>query len=344
MWMERPYISDKGRSARADLLLAPIQKAGATNDLIYSWLDKFDCEKESFEDERLLYVAATRTKKFLHLLGNTVLTSDIDGSDELKPPLGRSLLSKLWRVVQPIFVEAASQEKFPNRRKEIKGEGEHSIDQVLHRLATGWVFPSAPPSVKWRPPQDSLRTQEIEFSWAGETARHIGSVVHRWLQNIAEDEVKGWDAVRIEGLRNTFKKNLIVCGMSGSDNDMEFAVARITTALINTINDKRGQWLLGPQQNSQNELHMTTIINGELISLVIDRTFCGIDGHRWIVDYKTSSHEGTDVEFFLDREQERYRTQLNRYAKSMHETNGKPIKLGLYFPLLNGWREWLNGE
>ena len=134
--------------------------------------------------------------------------------------------------------------------------------------------------MKWRPPQDSLRTQEIEFSWAGETARHIGSVVHRWLQNIAEDEVKGWDAVRIEGLRNTFKKNLIVCGMSGSDNDMEFAVARITTALINTINDKRGQWLLGPQQNSQNERHMTTIINGELISLVIDRTFCGLDGHR----------------------------------------------------------------
>ena len=197
---------------------------------------------------------------------------------------------------------------------------------------------------EWRPPQDSLRTQEIEFSWAGETARHIGSVVHRWLQNIAEDEVKGWDAARIERLRNTFKKNLIVCGMSGSDNDMEFAVARITTALINTINDKRGQWLLGPQQNAQNELHMTTIIDGEHMSLVIDRTFCGIDGYRWIVDYKTSSHEGVDVEFFLDREQERYRTQLNRYAKLMRETNDKPIKLGLYFPLLNGWREWLNGE
>ena len=89
---------------------------------------------------------------------------------------------------------------------------------------------------------------------------------------------------------------------------------------------------------------MTTIIDGEHMSLVIDRTFCGIDGYRWIVDYKTSSHEGVDVEFFLDREQERYRTQLNRYAKLMRETNDKPIKLGLYFPLLNGWREWLNGE
>jgi ATP-dependent helicase/nuclease subunit A len=342
MWMERPYISDDGASARADLLLAPIQETGATSDLIYPWLEKLDREKEYFEDERLLYVAATRAKKFLHLLGNTVLTSEIDGAVELKPPLGKSLLSKLWPVVQPIFAEAASQEKFLNGRNEIKGEGEHSIDQSLRRLASGWVFPSAPSRVKWRPPQDRVRTQEIEFSWAGETARHIGSVVHRWLQHIAEDEIGGWDMARIEGLHNTFKQNLIARGMSGSDSDIVSAVTCITTALIHTINDSRGQWLLGPQQDAQNELRMTTIIGGELMSLVIDRTFLSMDGQRWIVDYKTSSHEGTDVEFFLDREQDRYRTQLNHYAALMREIDGRPIKLGLYFPLLKGWREWVD--
>jgi ATP-dependent exoDNAse (exonuclease V) beta subunit len=187
-----------------------------------------------------------------------------------------------------------------------------------------------------------VRTQEIEFSWAGETARHIGSVVHRWLQHIAEDEVSGWDIVRIEGLHNTFKQNLIACGMSGGDSDMESAVARITTALIHTVSDTRGQWLLGPQQDAQNELRMTSIIGGELMSLVIDRTFHSIEGQRWIVDYKTSIHEGTDVEFFLDREQERYRSQLNRYAALMREIDGQPIKLGLYFPLLKGWREWVD--
>ena len=56
---------------RADLLLAPIQETGAASDLTYHWLEKLDREKEYFEDERLLYVAATRAKKFLHLLGNT---------------------------------------------------------------------------------------------------------------------------------------------------------------------------------------------------------------------------------------------------------------------------------
>ena len=342
MWMERPYIYDNGRSARADLLLAPIQETGATSDLIYPWLEKLDREKEHFEDERLLYVAATRAKKFLHLLGNIGLNCNIDGAVESKPPLGKSLLSKLWPVVQPIFAEASSQEKFPNGRKEIKEEGEHSIDQSLRRLASGWVFPSAPSRVKWRPPHYRVHTQEIEFSWAGETARHIGSIVHRWLQHIAEDEVIGWDMARIEGLHNTFKQNLIACGISGSNGDIESAVARITTALIHAVSDTRAQWLLGPQKDAQNELRMTTLIGGELMSLVIDRTFLSMDGQRWIVDYKTSSHEGTDVEFFLDREQERYRTQLNRYAALMREIDGQQIKLGLYFPLLKGWREWVD--
>ena len=298
------------------------------------------------KENRLLYVAATRAKKFLHLLGNTGLSSDIDGVIESKSPAGKSLLSKLWPVVQPIFAEAAPLAKFPNTslldKKEISGEGDHSIDQSLRRLASGWVLPSAPSRVKWSPPQDMVRTQEIEFSWAGETARHIGSVVHRWLQHIAEDEVSGWDMVRIEGLHNTFKQNLIACGMSGGDSDMESAVARITTALIHTVSDTRGQWLLGPQQDAQNELRMTSIIGGELMSLVIDRTFHSIEGQRWIVDYKTSIHEGADVEFFLDREQERYRSQLNRYAALMREIDGQPIKLGLYFPLLKGWREWVD--
>ncbi len=60
-------------------------------------------------------------------------------------------------------------------------------------------------------------------------------------------------------------------------------------------------------------------------------------GARWIADYKTSSHEGSDVEAFLDRERIRYEVQLARYAEALGE---KPTKLGLYFPLLAGWREW----
>ncbi|MDA8365171.1 MAG: hypothetical protein M0Z84_15490, partial [Gammaproteobacteria bacterium] len=60
----------------------------------------------------------------------------------------------------------------------------------------------------------------------------------------------------------------------------------------------------------------------------------------WIIDYKTSMHEGSGSEEFLDRERERYRGQLEHYAQIMARIDGRPLRLGLYFPLMKGWREW----
>ena len=83
--------------------------------------------------------------------------------------------------------------------------------------------------------------------------------------------------------------------------------------------------------------------------MAIDRTFIDDEGVRWIIDYKTSVHEGADTDAFLNNERERYRAQLERYAALM-SASGAPqgdllrgaqrIRLGLYFPLLAGWRAW----
>jgi ATP-dependent helicase/nuclease subunit A len=66
---------------------------------------------------------------------------------------------------------------------------------------------------------------------------------------------------------------------------------------------------------------------------VMDRVFREDEGERWIVDYKTSRHEGADVEAFLDRERDRYAAQLDAYSSLFIGTRS-----GLYFPLLRGWR------
>jgi hypothetical protein len=63
-------------------------------------------------------------------------------------------------------------------------------------------------------------------------------------------------------------------------------------------------------------------------------------GRRWIIDYKAGRHEGSDIEAFLDREMERYRPQLERYAKMMSRMEDRPVSLGLFFPLVQGWRQW----
>ena len=120
------------------------------------------------------------------------------------------------------------------------------------------------------------------------------------------------------------------------------AVERIASAVSRTLEDERGRWLLDARHTSSaNELALTGRIDGTTVSVVIDRTFVDETGIRWIVDYKSSSHEGADLDGFLASEQERYRPQLERYASLMRHLGPEPIRLGLYFPLLSAWRSWL---
>jgi ATP-dependent exoDNAse (exonuclease V) beta subunit len=77
-----------------------------------------------------------------------------------------------------------------------------------------------------------------------------------------------------------------------------------------------------------------------MISGTIDRIFRDEDGRLWIVDFKTSEHEGGHIETFLSEEQRRYSIQLESYAAVVARLERGPIWLGLYFPLLDAWREW----
>jgi ATP-dependent exoDNAse (exonuclease V) beta subunit len=115
---------------------------------------------------------------------------------------------------------------------------------------------------------------------------------------------------------------------------------RVRQALINTLNDSRGRWILNRHHEGRSEYALTGVYRGAVVNVVLDRSFVDEDGVRWIIDYKTGHHEGRDLDEFLDREQERYRDQLERYAELMAQFEPRPIRLGLYFPLLCGWREW----
>jgi ATP-dependent exoDNAse (exonuclease V) beta subunit len=124
----------------------------------------------------------------------------------------------------------------------------------------------------------------------------------------------------------------------------ETAAAKAVDAIGRTLTDSRGRWLLQPShRDAESELALTGVVERAVVSVVIDRTFVDETGVRWVVDYKTSSHEGAGLEEFLDRERERYRPQLERYAQLLQGLGDGPIRLGLYFPLLSAWREWTAG-
>ena len=49
---------------------------------------------------------------------------------------------------------------------------------------------------------------------------------------------------------------------------------------------------------AQSELALSGVRGADIINAVIDRTFVDADGTRWVVDFKTSPHEGGDRETF----------------------------------------------
>jgi ATP-dependent exoDNAse (exonuclease V) beta subunit len=203
---------------------------------------------------------------------------------------------------------------------------------TLTRLALD-VDRIAPPSpVRWTAPPEGRDEEQIEFSWAGETARHVGTVVHRWLQRMAEDELRGWDARRIQSLRPRFARELARRGLPSAEAARSAEL--VATALANAATDERGRWLLGPHPHAQNEYRLRATVQGGLRTYVIDRVFRDQSDVEWVVDYKTSRHEGADPEAFLDRERDRYAPQLTAYGNLR-----KGSRQGLFFPLLRGWRE-----
>ena len=54
---------------RGELLLAPIKEAGSESDPVYKFLSRLE-RKTEHENARLLYVAATRARQRLHLMGS----------------------------------------------------------------------------------------------------------------------------------------------------------------------------------------------------------------------------------------------------------------------------------
>ena len=142
------------------------------------------------------------------------------------------------------------------------------------------------------------------------------------------------------GLIANLRKELTRLGVPLVDIDL--SVARTLKAVDKTLADERGRWLLNSaHQDSHCEYALVWYDEDKgWATSVIDRTFVDNNGVRWIIDYKTSTHTGGGLDAFLDREQERYRGQLNRYAGIMRSIENRPIRLGLYFPLLGGWREW----
>ena len=336
-------------SGELELLLAPIQEIGSEGesaddaDSIYRYVLLQERLHQREEIVRLMYVAATRAIEHLHLLGVVAARDEsaiyLDSESTL-PPRAESLLAALWPALSVPFLSSLD----AGGGQGVPQAATNSADKRPMRIS------AAQPLVPLPPPQGlahgavvlSPRADfpAVDFDWASDAARHIGTVVHAFLQRIAEEGLAAWPSERIGEASAKIMSELRRLGVA--NKALPDATARASNALVNALGDERGRWVLQAHRDARTEWRLTGVVDGALLNVAIDRSFTAEDGTRWIIDFKTGNHEGANVDAFLDNERLRYAPQLETYARMLDAVDGSAaaIKLGLYFPMLKGWRAW----
>jgi ATP-dependent exoDNAse (exonuclease V) beta subunit len=307
-----------------ELLLAPISESGGDDDPIYQYLAKIERRKSDQETARLLYVAATRARRSLHLLASVKVKDD----GAIGEPKSDSFLKLLWPAIGEQFLN-------PMQRGDVL---QAASARTIRRLPAQWRVPPAPPAAVWDRPEMEQEQRTAAFEWAGDRSRFVGDALHGFLQRIAREGLDGWDENAVRSRRGAYRAVLANLGVPPAD--LKWAVERVEAGLARTLVDPRGRWCLEDHADAASELSIAGWIGGKLSEAVIDRTFVDESGVRWIIDFKSSDPAGGNVENFLEAEKERYREQLERYARLMASRDDRPIRLGLYFPLLGAWLEW----
>ena len=314
LWMEQPLKNNKNA-----LLITPIHATGNEKDSTYEYIYRQRKIKTACESDRLLYVATTRAKKNLHLLFN--VNTNEEGEYKIEPS---SFLEKLWPFIKhediiSNVLDKQSQNKHPSHQ-----------DKIFVRLSHEWQNP-----IRCEVQTLAVHRKQDGFQIKDTIRAKIGTMTHKILQLISIYGIHWWrDALDHQSYLTQQYAQLQL-----PKENLDGAIQMTCQAITNTLNDKRGLWILHQHDDAKSEFSITASIHHEIVNLVIDRTFVDQDGARWIIDYKTATLTHQDLQLFLDKEQEKYLKKMHCYYEAFSMLEQRPIRLGLYFPALPAWKE-----
>ncbi|MDR3726466.1 MAG: UvrD-helicase domain-containing protein [Terracidiphilus sp.] len=98
-WLERGLAHPDETGEITEFLIAPLQSKGADRGRAKEWVDGVYRQRESQEDRRILYVAATRAREELHFFARPACKADSKGELVLAEPTG-SLLATAWPALE----------------------------------------------------------------------------------------------------------------------------------------------------------------------------------------------------------------------------------------------------
>ena len=231
-------VPDNG--GHSEMIISPVgPRAELENDPLYQFIETTDREKTVVELDRLLYVACTRARASLHLIGSIAVDKE---GNHYRLPDSRSLLRRLWPALEPEFATAFAtwqqQDRFAG-----DPEAQDSLQLPhLRRLVDTWKIPEIPPVAGPAAiASTDTQEQEIEYYWVGTAARQAGTIVHRWLQSFASAGIgRGQpDTKSIRAVSERWARQLGVPG-----DQIRVVCDRVQDAVLGMLGDSKGRWIL----------------------------------------------------------------------------------------------------
>lgn len=327
---QAPLVRFEQSSGR--VLFGPVKpRAEVEADPISRYLGAREARRASYEIDRLLYVAATRARKRLHLVGHVAVD---EATGQAKTPPSASLLGRLWPCLVPPVPPKQENEAEPDAVDTPEWQGE-PLRRVagdglaqLARLSNVVISPGfgAAERGAWGDGSEHPAWQ-LE---AGYDAA-IGTLAHAWLARIGQDGIHVWPANALADRLPAMRRQLTRAGIPASQADA--AAEAVLETLQATLADERGLWLLS-QSGARREW---PLIDAAGKVSVIDLALSTEDG--WlIVDYKTGRpHPGEPPAAFAARMRQRHGDQLLRYCTQVTSLDGRKAKAALYFPRAKAW-------
>jgi ATP-dependent exoDNAse (exonuclease V) beta subunit len=314
------WLINTGSDGRSEMIVSPIgPRSEVENDPLHQFIEATQKDKERLELDRLLYVACTRARKSLHLVGNVGLTAD---GQSIRPPAARSLLHRLWPAIEADYETAFAESGLAESAGDYQDDESHLRRPILRRLTVPPPANAADlPSRERKSGQAATGNEaQVEYYWVGSAARHAGTIAHRWLQRISDGTA---DIDDRHSMRRT--SQLWARALRVKEDDIEAVCERAAVALDQISSDEKGRWILFGEGST--ELAVSGVFDGDVQKVIIDRIRIDDDGVHWIVDYKTGTHEGSDLAGFLQQEKDRYRPQLEKYAEYIRVHKAAPTDL-----------------
>jgi ATP-dependent exoDNAse (exonuclease V) beta subunit len=300
------------------LVAAPVNRRSGKQSgepTVYDFLQRMERERSRNEEARVLYVAATRAVRRLHLVG----VAFRDEAGALTAPRAASPLARLWPAVEGQFATAAAYAGAA-MTSAVDRDLAHFVPQLTRLKA-----PLVPP--EWYAPALSQQAANAHEETADPLAVAVGTLTHAVLELIAA-EPEAWSAQRVGERQLGFERWLTSRGWSTVD--ARTGAARVAAMLATTLASADGQWVLRRHTDAAAELALARVgAGGAAETRVVDRCFVE-NGVRWIIDYKTVDLGENADSARLAAHAVRFRCQLESYA-ALFTAERLPHRLAVFY-------------